>query len=58
MRIALLGFFFALPNAFTLVAVVLADILMQMQVRIEEEFLTGVHGDKYREFCSRVRRWI
>lgn len=58
MRGALLGFFLALPNAFTLVAVVLADILMQMQVRLEEEFLTGVHGDKYREFCSRVRRWI
>ncbi len=58
MRVALLGFFLALPNAFTLVAVVLADILMQMQVRLEEEFLTGVHGDKYREFCSRVRRWI
>jgi protein-S-isoprenylcysteine O-methyltransferase Ste14 len=58
MRIALLGFFFALPNAFTLVAVVLADILMQMQVRLEEEFLTGVHGDSYREFCERVRRWI
>ena len=58
MRVALLGFFLALPNAFTLVAVVLADILMQMQVRLEEEFLTGVHGDKYLEFCSRVRRWI
>lgn len=58
MRIALVGFFLALPNAFTLVAVVLADILMQMQVRLEEEFLTDVHGDKYREFCGRVRRWI
>jgi protein-S-isoprenylcysteine O-methyltransferase Ste14 len=58
MRIALLGFFLALPNALTLVAVVLADLLMQMQVRLEEEFLTGVHGDKYREFCSRVRRWV
>ena len=58
MRVALLGFFLALPNAFTLAAVALAEILMQMQVRLEEEFLTGVHGDKYREFCSRVRRWI
>ena len=58
MRVALLGFFLALPNAFTLAAVALAEILMQMQVRLEEEFLTGVHGDKYRKFCSRVRRWI
>ena len=58
MRTALWGFFLALPSAFMLVAVVLADILMQVQVRLEEEFLTGVHGDKYREFCGRVRRWI
>lgn len=58
MRVALLGFFLALPNAFTLAAVALAEILMQMQVRLEEEFLTGVHGDQYRDFCSRVRRWI
>ena len=58
MRIALLGFFLALPNAFTLAAVVIADLLIQVQVRLEEEFLTGVHGDRYREFCGRVRRWL
>ena len=57
-RTGILGFFLALPNAFTLVAVVLADVLMQIQVRLEEEFLTSVHGEKYREFCGRVRRWI
>lgn len=57
-RVTLLGFFLALPNALTLLAMVLADVLIQVQVRLEEEFLTGVHGDKYREFCSRVRRWI
>ena len=58
MRVALFGFFLALPNAVTLVAVALADVLMQIQVRLEEEFLTGQHGDKYAEFCGRVRRWI
>jgi len=58
MRIALLGFFLTLPSAVTLAAVVLADVLMQIQVRLEEEFLTGRHGDKYTEFCGRVRRWI
>ena len=57
-RVTLVGFFLALPNALTLLAMVLADVLIQVQVRLEEEFLTGVHGDKYREFCGRVRRWI
>lgn len=58
MRLALLGFFLALPSALMLAAVVLADILMQIQVRLEEEFLTGVHGRQYTKFCARVRRWI
>lgn len=58
MRIALLGFFLVMPNAVTLVAVALADTLMQIQVKLEEEFLTGVHGEIYKEFCGRVRRWI
>ena len=58
MRVALFGFFLSLPNAFTLVAVVLADVLMQIQVRLEEEFLTRTHKDRYLEFCANVRRWI
>ncbi len=58
MRVALFGFFLALPNAFTLAATVMADLLMQIQVRLEEEFLAGAHGESYREFCGRVRRWI
>jgi protein-S-isoprenylcysteine O-methyltransferase Ste14 len=58
MRIALFGFFLSLPNAFTLLAAVVADVLMQIQVRLEEEFLTRAHGEKYAEFCKEVRRWI
>lgn len=58
MRIALWGYFLTLPNAVTLVAAALADVLMQVQVRIEEEFLKHAHGKKYSEFCDRVRRWI
>lgn len=57
-RTAIFGFFLAMPNAITLVAVVLADVLMQTQVRLEEEFLTGQHGEKYIEFQEHVRRWI
>lgn len=58
MRLALWGFFLTLPSAVTLAAVVLADLLMQIQVRLEEDFLRGEHGEKYTEFCSRVRRWL
>ena len=58
MRMALFGFFLTLPNAFTLLAVILADVLMQIQVRLEEEFLRNSHGEKYEEFSRNVRRWI
>jgi protein-S-isoprenylcysteine O-methyltransferase Ste14 len=58
MRIALLGFFLTLPNAITLLALVLGDVLMQIQVRLEEEFLTSSHGEKYEKYRGRVRRWI
>ncbi len=58
MRMALLGFFLTLPNAFTLLAVVLADVLMQIQVRLEEEFLRSSHGESYENYCRKVRRWI
>ncbi len=58
MRMALLGFFLTIPNALILLAVVLADVLMQIQVRLEEEFLRNSHGEKYEEFCRNGRRWI
>jgi protein-S-isoprenylcysteine O-methyltransferase Ste14 len=58
MRLALFGFLLSLPNALTLASVAMADTLMQIQVRLEEEFLTKTHKDQYIEFCGRVRRWI
>lgn len=58
MRLNLLGFFLVLPNAVTLLILVLGDILIQIQVRLEEEYLTHAHGERYRAFCQRVRRWL
>ena len=58
MRLTLLGLFLILPNAFTLVVVVAGDLLMQIQVRLEEEFLTKTHGAQYLSYCKQTRRWI
>lgn len=58
MRLALAGFFLTIPNAVTLLTMVLGDVLMQIQVRLEEEHLRNLHGEKYAEFCKKVRRWI
>jgi protein-S-isoprenylcysteine O-methyltransferase Ste14 len=58
MRVGLLGFFFLLPNAVTLLTLVLGEVLIQLQVRLEEDFLTKTQGDAYRAYCRRVRRWL
>ena len=58
MRFTGVGLFLLIPNALTLTTFVLGDILMQVQVRLEEEFLEGVHGERYTEFKKTVRRWI
>jgi protein-S-isoprenylcysteine O-methyltransferase Ste14 len=58
MRTMLFGLFLMIPNALTLLTWILGDVLMQIQVRLEEEFLEEVHGDTYNGYRSRVRRWI
>lgn len=58
MRIMLLGLFLILPNAATLVVLIAGDLLIQIQVRLEEEFLTRTHGKSYLAYQKQVRRWI
>ena len=58
MRINLLGLFLILPNAVTLTVLVLGDALMQIQVRLEEEFLSRMHGQEYERYRRQTRRWL
>jgi protein-S-isoprenylcysteine O-methyltransferase Ste14 len=58
MRLTNLGLFLVLPNALTLVLLVLGDVVLQIQVRLEEDYLRTVHGAVYDEFCRHVPRWV
>ncbi len=58
MRMMLLGLFLVLPTAATLITLLCGDLLVQIQVRLEEEFLTRTHGQEYRAYQKQVRRWI
>jgi len=58
MRIMLLGLFLIIPNAVTLVILITGELLIQIQVRLEEEFLTRTHGESYLAYQKQVRRWI
>jgi len=58
MRVALLGLVLVAPSAATLVLLVAGELLMQVQVRLEEQHLSGLHGERYATYCHRVRRWL
>lgn len=58
MRVMLLGLFLAMPNAITFTILIAGELLVQIQVRLEEEFLTRTHGNSYIAYQKQVRRWI
>ena len=58
MMFTLLGLFLVVPNALTLLALVMGVVLIQIQVRLEEQFLANLHEDEYTEYRNPVRRWF
>jgi protein-S-isoprenylcysteine O-methyltransferase Ste14 len=58
MIISLVGLFLTTPNALTGLFLILGYVLIQIQIRLEEEFLTGQHGQKYTDYKQNVRRLI
>jgi protein-S-isoprenylcysteine O-methyltransferase Ste14 len=58
MMLTLFGLFLVIPNALTLLTLGLGVVLIQIQVRLEEEFLARTHGEEYSLYRIRVRRWI
>ncbi|WP_132050839.1 methyltransferase family protein [Pseudocnuella soli] len=55
---SLVGVFLVTPNACTLLFLVVGYMLMQVQIRLEEEFLVREHGAEYMQYQKRVRRLI
>ena len=58
MRLALAGLFLALPNAATLAILLVGEVLMQVQVRLEEEHLSRTLRGDYEAYRTLVRRWL
>lgn len=56
--IVLLGQFLVFPNWILLVYVGAATLLFHRQVIREEAFLEEHHGQDFREYCDRVKRYI
>lgn len=58
MILSLLGLFLSTPNAFTMMFFILGYVLIQIQIRLEEEYLLKEHGEKYLNYSKKVRRLI
>jgi protein-S-isoprenylcysteine O-methyltransferase Ste14 len=56
--ISYLGTFLIIPNALSFSILLVTFVAIQTQVRLEEEYLTSVHGDQYDSYMTKVRRWI
>lgn len=58
MMLSMLGLFLILPNVLSFFLTVTGYIVIQVQVRLEEEFLTRQHGKIYEDYKLRTRRWL
>jgi protein-S-isoprenylcysteine O-methyltransferase Ste14 len=56
MILSLVGLFLTTPNAVTGIFLILGYVLIQIQIRLEEEFLTKEHGQEYLNYKQKVRR--
>lgn len=56
--VAYLATFLMLPNFISGVLAVTTWIILNIQIRLEEEFLTETHEEVYSNYKSKVRRWI
>ncbi len=55
---SLIGLFLITPNAVTLFFLILSFMLIQIQIRLEEEFLIEQHGICYQEYKQKTNRFI
>ena len=58
MRAIAAGVFLASPNVLSLAALILSELLIQVQVRAEEAYLDRTHGDAYAQYRAAVPRWL
>lgn len=58
MIVSVLGLFLILPNALTFFITAATYFIIQIQIRLEEEFLERRHGSRYKTYKETTRRLI
>ncbi|WP_228455320.1 methyltransferase family protein [Chryseobacterium sp. Tr-659] len=58
MTVSLAGFFLAFPTMITLLFLFMGSVLIQIQIRLEEDYLDKQHGEIYFAYKKRVGRML
>lgn len=58
MLISLIGMLLMIPTFISLSFLIIANILIQTQIRLEEEFLLKQHDEVYLQYKAKVRRFL
>lgn len=56
--VSYMGTFMIIPNALTFATQLITFFIIQVQVRLEEEYLINIHEDAYELYKSKTRRWL
>jgi protein-S-isoprenylcysteine O-methyltransferase Ste14 len=56
--VSYIGTFLIIPNALSFGVMLLTYITLQIQVRLEEEYLKKIHGGTYLKYAKSVKRWL
>ncbi len=56
--LVLAGIFLIIPNWIVLIYVFAGICLFNRQILLEEQSLKGIYGEKYMEYCKKVRRFL
>lgn len=56
--VSFIGTFFIIPNALSFGVMLLTYVTLQIQVRLEEEYLKKIHGATYLKYAKTVKRWL
>lgn len=56
--ISYIGFFMMMPNALSFAFLAVSYVALEIKIRLEEQYLEGVHSIEYSKYKSSVRRWI
>ena len=52
------GTFLIIPNAISFAIMLLTYVVLQIQIRLEEQYLSSSLSDEYNVYKNKVRRWI